>query len=164
VHPCTGTEALYRPYSPYCIALTFHDHGTRKGKGQRHAPAVFNPGKDPVPVVWASGPDWTSAENLAPTGIRSSDRPAHSQLLYRLRYRGPQYQVHSHKGNYKSTDMQAGSQSVSTHVSLTYTCYCAEDKNELFGSCLWAHIPETTPTYSIKKNVLKVPTQTFVLF
>ena len=35
-HPCTGTEALYRPYGPYgCrdIALLFLDHGTRRGWG-----------------------------------------------------------------------------------------------------------------------------------
>jgi hypothetical protein len=31
-------------------------------------------------------PVWTGAENLAPTGIRSPDRPARSQSLYRLRY------------------------------------------------------------------------------
>jgi len=29
---------------------------------------------------------WTSAENLAPTGIQSPDRPARSQSLYHLRY------------------------------------------------------------------------------
>jgi hypothetical protein len=34
----------------------------------------------------APGPVWTGAENVAPTGIRSPDRPARSQLLYRLRY------------------------------------------------------------------------------
>jgi hypothetical protein len=55
---------------------------------QRHAPAAFYPGKDLVPIVqeavWASGPVWTGAENLAPTGIRSPDRPARSQSLYRL--------------------------------------------------------------------------------
>ena len=38
--------------------------------GQRHAPAAFTPGKDPVPIVqeagWAPGPVWTGAENLAP--------------------------------------------------------------------------------------------------
>ena len=37
--------------------------------GQRHAPAALSPGKDPVPIVqeavWASGPVWTGAENLA---------------------------------------------------------------------------------------------------
>jgi hypothetical protein len=42
-------------------------------------------GKDPVPIVqeagWAPGPVWTSAENLAPTRIRSPDRPARNQSL-----------------------------------------------------------------------------------
>jgi hypothetical protein len=50
----------------------------------------FTPGKDSVPIVqearWASGPVWTCAKNLAPTGIRSPDRPARSQSLYRLSY------------------------------------------------------------------------------
>jgi hypothetical protein len=56
-------------------------------RGQRHASAAFYPGKDPVPVVqkagWAPGPVWAGAENLAPTGIRSPDRLARSQSLYR---------------------------------------------------------------------------------
>ena len=43
---------------------------------------LFTPGKDPVPILqeagWAPGPVWTRAENLAPTGIRSPDRPARS--------------------------------------------------------------------------------------
>jgi hypothetical protein len=47
--------------------------------------------KDPVPILqeagWAPAPVWTGAENLAPTGIRSPDRPARSQSLYRLSYR-----------------------------------------------------------------------------
>jgi hypothetical protein len=34
-------------------------------------------------------PVWIGAENLAPTGIRSPDLPAHSELLYLLRYPGP---------------------------------------------------------------------------
>jgi hypothetical protein len=42
----------------------------------------FTPGKDPVPIEqeagWASDPGWTGAEYLAPTEIRSSDRPARS--------------------------------------------------------------------------------------
>jgi len=46
---------------------------------------LFTPGKEPVPTVqeagWASGPVWTSAKNLAPTGIQSPDRPARSQSL-----------------------------------------------------------------------------------
>ena len=56
-------------------------------------PGRFSPGKDPVPTAqeteWAPGPVWTGAENLAPTGIRSPDRPARSESLYRLSYRGP---------------------------------------------------------------------------
>ena len=48
---------------------------------------------DPVPIVqeagWAPGPVWMNAENFAPTGIRSPDRPARSESLYRLSYPGP---------------------------------------------------------------------------
>ena len=51
---------------------------------------LLTPKKDPVPIVqeagWTPGPVWTGAENLVPTGIRSPDRPARSQSLYRLRY------------------------------------------------------------------------------
>ena len=59
-------------------------------RGQCHAPAALYPRKDPVPIVqeagWAPGLVWTGAKNLAPTGIRSPDRPARSQSLYLLRY------------------------------------------------------------------------------
>jgi len=51
--------------------------------GQRHSPAAFTPGKDPVPIVqeagWAPGPVWIGAENLAPTGIRSPQLPSRSE-------------------------------------------------------------------------------------
>ena len=61
--------------------------------GQRHGPAAFTPGKDPVPIVqeagWFPGPVWTGAENIAPTWIRSPDRPDRSESLYRLSYPGP---------------------------------------------------------------------------
>ena len=61
--------------------------------GQRHAQAALFPGKGPVPVVlepgWAPGLIWTGAENLSSTGIRSPDRPARSESLYRLSYPGP---------------------------------------------------------------------------
>ena len=54
-------------------------------RGQRHAPAALYPEKEPVSIVqeagWAPGPVWTGEENLAPTGIRSQDRPASSQSL-----------------------------------------------------------------------------------
>ena len=61
--------------------------------GQRHTSGRFNPGKDPVPILqeagWAPGPVWTAAENLASAGIRSPDRPARSESLYRLNCPGP---------------------------------------------------------------------------
>jgi len=38
---------------------------------------------------WDPGPAWTGAENLAPTGILSPDRPAGSESLYRLRFPDP---------------------------------------------------------------------------
>ena len=73
------------------IALPFHDCGTRRGWGVSITPwLLFTPRKDRVPIVqetgWATGPVWTGAENLAPTGIRSLDRPVRSQSLYRLSY------------------------------------------------------------------------------
>jgi hypothetical protein len=52
---------------------------------------LSTPGKDPISIVqeagWAPGPVWTGAENLAPTGIPSLDRPARRQPLYQLSYR-----------------------------------------------------------------------------
>ena len=85
---CTGRTA-HREIRG--IALLIHDHGTRRGWGVSVTPRpLFTPGKDPLPIVqeacWAPGPVWTGAENLASTGIRSPDRPALSQSLYRLSY------------------------------------------------------------------------------
>jgi len=62
---------------------------------QRHAPAILPREIDPVPKVqqggWALGPVWTCVENHAPTEIRSPDRPARSESLYRLSYSGPKH-------------------------------------------------------------------------
>jgi hypothetical protein len=70
---CTGRTAHRRSRG---IALLFLDHGTRRGRGVRITPwPLYTPQKDPVRIVqeagWATGPVWTCAENLAPTGIRS---------------------------------------------------------------------------------------------
>jgi hypothetical protein len=69
------------------IALHVRDLGARKGGWSAPSPVRFTPGKDPVPIVqdavWGPGPFWTCAKNLAPTGIRSPDRPARSQSLSR---------------------------------------------------------------------------------
>ena len=85
---CTGRTAHRGSRS---IAILFLDSGTRRGWGVSVTPRPhFTSGKDPVPIVqeagWAPGPVWTGGENLAPTGIRSPDRPARSQSLYLLRY------------------------------------------------------------------------------
>ena len=85
---CTGRTAHRGSRG---IALPFLDHGTRMGSGISVTPQpLFTPEKNPVPIVqeagWASGPVWTGAENLAPTGIRSPDHPVCSHSLYRLCY------------------------------------------------------------------------------
>jgi len=61
--------------------------------GNATSPPLYPRQRDPVPILqeagWARGPVWTCAENLTTTGIRSQDRPASSQSLYRLSYPGP---------------------------------------------------------------------------
>jgi hypothetical protein len=53
---------------------------------------LYSRERDPVLLAkgagWASGSIWTGTENLAPTGIRSPDRPTCSESLYRLSYPG----------------------------------------------------------------------------
>ena len=80
---CTGRTAHRGSRG---LAVPLHDHGTRRGEGVSVTPRpLFTPGRGPVPIVqeagWAPGPVWTGAESLAPTGIRSPDRPARSQSL-----------------------------------------------------------------------------------
>jgi len=91
-----------------------------RGEGSESRPGHSLPsGKDSVPIVqeagWASGPVWTGAENLAPTGIRSPELPTRSQSLYRLSYpaqlvynevyvfRGKPFQAYSLEQNYYLT-------------------------------------------------------------
>ena len=60
--------------------------------GQRHVPAALPPEKYPVPIiyeaVWAPGPVWTGAENLALNGIRSPDLPDRSLVAVRGNVQG----------------------------------------------------------------------------
>jgi hypothetical protein len=60
------------------------------GEGSASLPGrSLPPGKSRYPLYRRiGGPQGRSGrtENLAPTGIRSPDRPAHCQSLYRLRY------------------------------------------------------------------------------
>jgi hypothetical protein len=80
---CTGRTAHSGSSG---IALPFHDHGSRRGWGVSFMPRpLFTPGKDPVPIVQEAG--WApGTESVAPTRIRSPDRPARSQSIYRLSY------------------------------------------------------------------------------
>jgi len=54
--------------------------------GQLHVPTALSQGKRSNTQVWevegASGPVFTCAENLFPTGIQSSDHPDFSESLY----------------------------------------------------------------------------------
>jgi len=64
------------------------------GEGvERHAPAVFPRGRDPLSLVEEDGctqwPVCRGAQNLTPTGIRAPDRPARSDSLCCLCYPGP---------------------------------------------------------------------------
>jgi hypothetical protein len=71
------------------------------GEWSSPCPGRFTPGNDPVPIIqepgWASGTFRRGAENFAPTGIRSKDRPARSESLYRLRYPDPLLMNHIHR-------------------------------------------------------------------
>ena len=85
-HECPDVEQMYSSNLPSTSTLDGVGWSTpRSGR--------FTPGKDPVPIVqeagWAPGSVWTGAENLAFTEIRSPDRSARSEPLYRLSYRGP---------------------------------------------------------------------------
>jgi len=76
------------------VALLFLEYGTRRRWGVSVTPRpLFTPGKEWVPILqeagWAPGPVWTDAENLVTIRIRSPDRPARSQSLYRLSYPAP---------------------------------------------------------------------------
>ena len=93
VHPRTGHEG---PEGEYKYSCTLSLTSALDGDGySTPKPGRFTPGKDAVPTVqeagWVPVQVWTSAENLAPTGIRSPDRRTRSVSLYRLRYPGPQF-------------------------------------------------------------------------
>jgi hypothetical protein len=66
--------------------------------GQHHAPAALPPRKSPgtTSIEGLGGPQGRSGRvwKTSPhNGIRSPDRPARSESLYRLSYRGPRIQI-----------------------------------------------------------------------
>jgi hypothetical protein len=85
---CTGRTAHRGSRG---IALLFHDHGTRRWRGVSVTPRpLFTPGKTRYPLYrrlgGLPGRSGQVRKIPPPTGIRSPDRPARSQSLYRLRY------------------------------------------------------------------------------
>jgi hypothetical protein len=87
----TPLQAQLWPRGGRSIALLLQDLGARRGEWSGVRPRrTFPPGKTRYPLYRRlGGPQGRSgrAENLAPTGIRSPDRPVRSQSLYRLSYR-----------------------------------------------------------------------------
>jgi hypothetical protein len=55
-----------------------------------HAWPLYSWKRDLVPIVqeagWASELVWMGLDNLAPSGVRTPDCPAQSELLYQLHY------------------------------------------------------------------------------
>ena len=90
VHPITGHKDLKEEQRHTSTLLTSVLDG---GGWSTARPGRFTPGKEPVPIVqeagWSPEAVWTGVENLSRTGIRSPDRPARKQSLYRLSYTGP---------------------------------------------------------------------------
>jgi len=79
-----GSRGIYLPFTL----------GARCGQLLRTTGRPLYPReRDTVPieqeVKWPPGSVWSGAENLATTAVRSPDRPARSESLYRLRYPGP---------------------------------------------------------------------------
>ena len=102
-------------------------------------PGRFTPGKDPVPIVqeagWTPVTVWTSAENLLPIGIRSTDRPARSKSLYRLSYRGPLFCCQTQAFLPASLGIYLPSQPFVTRI-ITYTITAKLQINTVDVSCL----------------------------
>ena len=69
---------------------SFFHLGAKLGSWLTPRPSCFTPENDLIPLYRRMGRPqvWADTENLAPTRIRSPDRPARSDSLYRLSYPG----------------------------------------------------------------------------
>jgi len=70
---------------------SFFNLDARWGGWSTPHPGRFIPGKETRYPLYRRlngppGPGWAFAKNIAPTGIRSADRPARSESLHWLRY------------------------------------------------------------------------------
>jgi hypothetical protein len=86
--PSTGHES---PVVEHSYSSTLSLTSALDGVGNAR-PGRFTPGTHPVSIVqeagWAPGPVWRVRKISPYTWIRSPDRPARSESLYRLRYPG----------------------------------------------------------------------------
>ena len=93
-HPRTGHEG---PEKEQLYSSTLPSTSALDGGGQHHAPAALPPGKTRYPLYRRlGGPQGRSGrvrKNSPPTAIRSPDRPARSESLYRLSYPGRLHSV-----------------------------------------------------------------------
>ena len=98
--------------------------------GQRHAQAALAPGKTRYPLYkrlgGSRGRSGRVGENLAPTGIRSPDRPARSESLYRLSYPGPHIYIYIPRKTRKCFSFSwSVSRQTHTHIYIyMYVCVC----------------------------------------
>jgi hypothetical protein len=120
--------------------------------GQRHAPAALPPGKTRYPLYRElGGPQgWSGRVRkiLLLTGIRSPDRPAHSESLYRLSYPGPQEQT---LGLVKICVREHVEHSALPRAALSTDCRCKA--NRKFGSRVYR-------TAEGRRKSLRVPAVT----
>jgi hypothetical protein len=147
-HPITGHEG---PTGGIEVQLySFSTSALGGGAWSAPRPGRFTPGKAPVPTAqeggWAPGPVWTCTKNLAPTGIRSPDRPARSQSLYRHELPGPDCiavarQIHNYPLAWTQTDRISDSARCQSNSEIN----CLESRQNIrlgllldkFKKCTW---------------------------
>ena len=96
-------------------------------------PRPLTPRKDPVPTVqqvgWASGLVWTVAENLAPTGIRSPDRPVRSctVIFFSLSFQFAYSQFCYHACFFSCSLLQRDEQVDAGRITRAFACWQLDD-------------------------------------
>jgi hypothetical protein len=102
---------------------------------------LYPPEKNRYPLcgrLWAPGPIWTGAENIAPTGIRSPDCPARSESLNRLSYPGPQLHLATSqkqvvKISVIKISLQLYNICISSNFTLTFHCIPTANSKQFYS-------------------------------
>jgi len=106
---------------------------------ERHAPAALPPGKTRYPLYRGLarplGRSGRMSKISPPTGIRSPDRPARSESLYRLSYRGPSETLNGYlllnSLNGLPVDVSCGTATVSQYFTHHGQNSCSTESNAL---------------------------------